>query len=49
MATYAQSATWKNSSDAIDRCTIAVFKYAQYLIGQAGSATLKQAEWARNA
>ena len=48
-ATYSDSATWKNSSDCIDRVSIAVFKYAQYLIGQAGSATLKQAEWARNA
>jgi hypothetical protein len=48
-ATYSQSAAWKNSSDCIDRVTIAVFKYAQYLIGQAGNATLKQGMWARNA
>lgn len=33
-AKYSDSAAWKNSSDAIDRVTIAVFFYARFILGE---------------
>lgn len=32
--TYSQIAAWKNSSDAIDRVTVAVVTYARYILGE---------------
>lgn len=51
MATYSQSATWKNSSDAIDRITCAVLIYARFIIGEASSVALHsvRANWAKGA
>lgn len=50
-ATYAQSATFRNSADAIDRVTCAVLFYARYILGEdpGTSNHSLRAAWAKNA
>lgn len=51
MASYGQIATFKNSSDAMDRVTVAVVNYARYILGEdPGTAnhTLRS-RWAKEA
>lgn len=51
MATYSDLATIRNSSVFLDRCTIAVTKYAQFIIGESASTTdhNRRFNWASHA
>ncbi len=50
-STYTQIAGWKNSSDAIDRVTVAVVGYARYILGEDPGVTnhALRSNWAKGA